>query len=771
MRKYDYIDLTEEEIDAVTAICDDFETEDRAIRDRQIREWRRLDLMWNGFNNYYWDSVAHDWRTWGNSFDGGTDDGQSGYYDKNINVLRAYMETIIAALSATVPPIRCLPDDVDNVNDTLTAKAGSKIGELIYNYIDAPSLWVRALWIYCMQGMVAAHSYSDEDESYGSVDVRETEDQEVDGEQKICPSCGMVLDEKQVELSEDIADMERDEFDPGDDDIVLHDLLNKNIILCPQCQIEVDPELRKNKIVVTRITGVTSQPKSRQCLDIEGGLYVKVPNWAKDQKDCPYVFYDRETHYTNILEEFPELKDELEEFNTKLTDADGNYLYERWGRLNPQYRGDYPLNTPTLRRKWLRISTFNACKDEKVEKSLRKKFPDGFYGVWVNEQFVGACNQSLDDHWTLLKNPMSNFVTYDALATLVTAIQEITVNLVSLELQCIEHSIPQTFFNPKFLNAEQYRNTEVAPGAMFPTKTIGENRNISDGFHTLQTATVPPELGPFGSKINELGQFTSGAMPQTFGGTSNSSSRTASQYAMQRNGAQNRLSALTGRNINTFWKTIFSKMIPAYMKEMLEDERLVKMQGSDSFTQVVIRKSQTDGKIGSYRLEAPEGLPQSIDQIRETIMNLLQTNNEQIIAAIASPENLPVLQKVIGLNDFNIQGENDREKQLEEIGLLMNSGPLPSPMGQEMPSVMPELMVDNHQIEAEICRNWLVSEKGRQAKTDNPGGYRNVLLHLQVHMQMLQGLASPVNQPQPQGNQMQPGGENKEQMRPELSRN
>src|SRR5712675_1889588 len=120
MRKFDKIDLSQEEEDAIKAIIDDFELEDRSVRDRQIRDWKRLDLMWNGFNNVWFDYVAHDWRTWGNGSNDGADENQSSYYDKNINVFKAFGETIIAALSATVPPIKCLPDDADNVNDILT---------------------------------------------------------------------------------------------------------------------------------------------------------------------------------------------------------------------------------------------------------------------------------------------------------------------------------------------------------------------------------------------------------------------------------------------------------------------------------------------------------------------------------------------------------------------------------------------------------------------------------------------------------------------------
>src|SRR5215475_7317141 len=457
--------------------------------------------------------------------------------------------------------------------------------------------------------MVAAYNYTHEDEDYGTVDVREEHDEMVDGIQKVCPNCGTVLMEQEKPISEDLSETEKDEFDPDDDDIKLHDYLNNDKLLCPTCLVDIDPELKEDKIVVTRITGVTRQPKSRQCIIVEGGLYVRVPNWARDQKDCPYVGYDRETHYSNLFEEFPEFADEMEELGRAITDTDGNQLYERWGRLNPQYRGDDSLNTPTLRKRWIRKSTFWCVKDDDMRKRLCKKFPDGAYICFINEQFVAAYNENLDDHWTILFNPMSNYVTYDAIGTLVTAVQEITVNLISLENQCIEHSVPTTFFNPKFLNSEQYRNTEIAPGALYPTKTVGENRNISDGFHTIQAATVSPELAPFGERINSLGQFVSGALPQIYGGSSGGSSRTASQYAMQRNGAQVRLSSLTGRNVNFFWRKLWSKVIPAYMKNMLEDERIVKSVGIDSFEQTIIKKAQMDGKIGNYELEAPEGLP------------------------------------------------------------------------------------------------------------------------------------------------------------------
>src|SRR5262245_5564719 len=121
-RKYEPVELDDLQIEAIKNIIDDFENEESSVRERQIRDLKALELMWYGFTNFYWDYVAHDWRIFGYpSYDSGTDDNQAGNYDKNVNVFRAYGETIIAALSATVPPVRALPSDAENTNDVLTA--------------------------------------------------------------------------------------------------------------------------------------------------------------------------------------------------------------------------------------------------------------------------------------------------------------------------------------------------------------------------------------------------------------------------------------------------------------------------------------------------------------------------------------------------------------------------------------------------------------------------------------------------------------------------
>src|SRR5215208_3782934 len=102
---------------------DHFTEEDKAVREWQIRQWRKLKLYWSGFSRVWYSEVAHDWKVFDNV---GNDDnsGDSAFYDKPVNVFKAYLESIIAALSISIPSVRCVPDDADDPLDIATAKSG-----------------------------------------------------------------------------------------------------------------------------------------------------------------------------------------------------------------------------------------------------------------------------------------------------------------------------------------------------------------------------------------------------------------------------------------------------------------------------------------------------------------------------------------------------------------------------------------------------------------------------------------------------------------------
>lgn len=716
-------------------IVDHFDDEDRAVRDRQIKTWRRLKLLWENVQNTYYSEVAHDWRI--PESERSASDSDQGYYDKPVNIFRAYLESIIAALSVTVPPVTCYPDDAENSLDCATAKAGDKIAELIFKHNNVPLLWLHSLFVFCTEGMTACYAYPKEDESYGTYEKKTYGTVRENHEIEMCSFCQTQMSDKVLEGQQE------DKFMPGDEDVPINVALDEGYKTCANCGQSVIPDKFNQSIPITRIIGVTKHPKTRICMEVYGGLFVKVPVWARNQSECSYLIYSYETHYANVIEKYPNLRE-------KINKGGANYdLYEQWGRTSPQYHGEQPVNNVTVRNCWLRPASFNILTKEECGE-MKKQFPNGVKVIICNDHVAYACNESLDDCWTLTYNPLSDYIHFDPVGLLLTSIQDITNDLVSLVLQTVEHGIPQTFADPSVLNFNAYRNSEVIPGGIYPAKAKS-GKTLAEGFYEVRTATLSHEVLPFAQQVQEMGQLVSGALPSLFGGQT-TGSRTASEYSMSRAQALQRLQG-TWKMLLLWWKNIFSKIIPMYIKEMRDDEKQVRKDEFGNFVNVFIRMAELQGKIGNIEVEANENLPITWNQQKDAIMELFQLNNESVNATLASPENLPYIRRAIGLTDYIIPGEDDRQKEYEEIQLLIQSEPIemppdpmavqeammngfPPPQPQRIPSIEPDFDADDHVLAADIDRRWLVSDAGRLCKLENPPGYENVLLHMKMHKDM-----------------------------------
>lgn len=730
----------------IKKVVDHFEKEDVDVRNRQIRTWRRLKLLWEGITKTWYSEVAHDWRIWDETTDG--EDTSQAYYDKPVNIFRAYLESIIAALSVTIPPVTCYPDDAENNLDIQTAKAGDKIAKLLFRHNDLPLLWLHSLFIYCTEGMVACRTYAKSDETYGTYEKKEYREEDEQHRYARCPECGYDMADEVVDPAlTDKLKQQEDKFGPDNEDIPVQDFIAEEgtTELCPSCAQQIIPLLVEETLTVTRLVGVTNEPKSRVCMEAFGGLYVKVPSYARNQSECPYLKFSHEVHFSKAIEEFAgEGYLDEDKLRKKIrNDASPRDQYnEEWARLSPQYNGSYPENVVTISRWWLRPWAFYVLDDSECEK-LMKTFPNGCQVAYVNDEFAKACNEALDDNWTITHNPMSDYIHFDPLGLLLVSIQELTNDLISLTTQTIEHGIGQVFADPETLNFDAYRQLEATPGGVYEAKPKS-GKALGESFYEAKTATLSGEVLPFFQQIQSLGQLVSGALPSLFGGAVEGSG-TASEYSMSRAQALQRLQN-SWKMLTFWWKTIHAKAIPAYIKEVKEDERNVERTKDGNFVNVFIRKAELEGKIGRVELEANENLPITWNQRKDVIMQLLQAGVPEVLQILGAPENLPVIREAIGLDDFFVPGEDQIEKTYDDINILVNSEPYMDPeSGQELPTVELEPEFEDLGIVVEIIRKWVISEAGRQAKMDNPAGYKNVLLYgmsAKQHM-MMQAMQAP----------------------------
>lgn len=738
-------------------VVEHFDKEDQEIRERQIRKCKRLKLYWDNIFQAWYSEVAHDWRIW-DKFHSENDVDQ-GYYDKPINTFRAYIETVIAALSVTTPAAKCFPYDAENGLDTITAKAGDKISKLINNHNNAPLIWLKALMTYYTEGPVFAYTYPRTSEKYGTYEKNQYKEETKIEKTLICPECGNEIQEGDSGAAETDVMMPEMQMD-----------------VCEKCGNQVMMQPGVKSFIVTKLVGKTNEPKSRTCIEVYGGLYVKIANYAKTACDTPYLIYSYETHYANAMEEYDHLMDNQDLLKQLRAGGTGpRDQYAQWGRLNTLALGEYPNYVVTMRKAWLRPCAFNVLGDRDKTKELKNLYPRGVKVCLVNDEFGSAEDEDLDDYWTISVNPHEDYLTHDPAGIPLVNTQEITNDLISLILQTIEHGIGQTFADPGVLNFKAYRDTETIPGGVYEA-TPKSGHSVGDGFFQLKTSTLSQEVMPFFEMIQSLGQLVSGALPSLFGGQLEGS-KTASEYSMSQAQARQRIQNLY-KLFTHWWKEVQGKAIPIYINNMKWDENDVMQMPDGSFLNMFIRLSELHGKIGKIELEAADNLPMTWTQTKDTIMKLIEAQNPVFLEMIAAPENIPILRDSIGLTDFYIPGEDDRAKQNDEIKQLLASEPIQDPMaGMQdpemaqaegaqpqmpfMPSVEIDVTYDKHPIHFEIVRQWATSEAGRLAKIENEPGYQNVLLHGQMHffeMNKQMVLAqSAANGPQP-SNPEKPAG-------------
>jgi hypothetical protein len=236
-------------------------------------------------------------------------------------------------------------------------------------------------------------------------------------------------------------------------------------------------------------------------------------------------------------------------------------------------------------------------------------------------------------------------------------------------------------------------------------------------------------------KYKNLAEFVTGDFPTVYGGSVPGTS-TATEYTKSQNQALQRLGTVS--TIAQFlWADILDKATKEYADQLEYDEKVTDKTSSGFQTTSVDHIALKLGEVSNCEPEFSELLPLSSGQIKDTLMQLVQSKDPMLMAMLSHPQNNELVKKALAIPELYIPGINDRTKQYREISMLLQGQPQPSPnapLGMES-SIAPEEF-DDHPVEMEVCKVWLNSSKGQKAKTENPPGYQNVVLHWKAHQMM-----------------------------------
>lgn len=724
-----------------------YETENSWVRKRQIMQWKKNERFWHGIQFIFWSETNQDWmapiETSFYNSEADNEDMNGPFYDYVVNIFKAHGEAIIAALSAQIPAVRFPPDNADSVEDQETSKTFSKIADLIQRHNQAKRILLQALLMLWNQGIVAAYHAPKFDRAFGNIQIPQYKE----GMQ--CPECGYIHDPSTqgTEQSGDVSGPSDNNIGPVPP--------AQGSINCPQCAQGDDLHLPQQVPMQPSpiLDSFKSAPKMRVLIDIYGPLNVKVPYYARTQKDFTYLIcaLDQPKSYLKSIYCTDE-KGNFDDALARKIDADGSEdmgTYERIGRSPSAYSynldGDQYL--ATLKRCWLRPWVFDDMSESLASEreELKALFPDGVYIGMVGRVYVESRNESMDDYWTIGQAGLSTYIHSDPIGQSLVPIQEIRNVTVNLTLETIEQAIPSGFADTDTLNFDVYNKHEARPGMIYPVKRKpGEPLNQS--FYTQDRATLSKEIPQFVQQLDKDGQFVVGSFPSIYGGPGEGNSRTAAEYNMSRQMALQRLSIIWSL-LNFWWSKLMEKCVHLYVDNMIEDERFV-TRNKNSYVNVWIRRSELTGNVGEVEPEGDESFPISIAQKQSLLMSLFQLQSPEINEALFQTENRSLISEAFALTEFKMPGEDQRIKQMREINDIIAN----------MQQIQPEKDVDDNPVHIECVRSYLVSDVGLDLKITNPQAYGLLFQHLELHIELQQLMqmpppmqGSPAQQAPPQG--------------------
>jgi len=733
---------------AIKVIVDKLELEDRPAREVLLRDLRKLELFWINIQHVFWSDLARDWRPLEQLQDEDPDEEYDpAMLSKIINIFRAHGESMIAAMSASVPSVWFFPEDADNPDDIARAKAETKISEKVQYDNDANILFIRIFYLMFTQGLVGLYNYHHASDEYGIVR------RPVYGlESKImthttCPQCGEMMSEPQELPSSPVSPSLSGPTAPTDglsqetEGLTLPTPKPENVPEFPALSAPI-PE--------TPFTGVppqtppefgASQSPGSPPLAMEGpppqpGQAPPSPmGMVSGPEQCPNcgapVTPETQTYEAQIpfIKEFEVMDKGIEKVEaygplhmkvsawaTKQEDCpyvilEGElhystlralyperseeiqptpsiYPYDRYVRTDLTVHTEGTVGLTTHRRIWLRPSTYYIL--EKTDPQLQRlltDFPDGLYAVQINDKLFECEPEKLDEHWTLAQTPISQFIHTMPLGKPLVPMQEMRNEAINLVFQTIQFGISEIFVDPQVLNFEEYKKTRAAPGQITAARARS-GMGLDASFHETKPATLSQEIDPFIQRLDVDAQFVSADFPSLFGGEAQGS-KTLGEYQQSRAQAMQRLST-PWKVANVMWARCMQKAVKEYAENILEDEKFVKKNGKDSFINVWIKQAELSGTVGRVEAEANEGFPVSWAQKRGLFLELLgQVRNiPQIGSVIFHPNNVDYSARILGFQDMYIPGSDDRESQLREIVELLASQPIPGqpdPMNPMMP--------------------------------------------------------------------------------------
>jgi hypothetical protein len=752
--------------EALRRLVFQFSTESEASRRQEIRRIKQAHQFWRGLQYMWWSERDQNWHLpFEQKLVNNSSVEDMPRYEFVTNIYQAFGLSLVSVLSQDVPRVRFFPSSAQAEEDVAAAKAATEVAGLVERNNRIGNLIVEEAFNLWTDGKVGAYvRFVVDGQRFGFHPETEIGMREVrlGSDVYVCPDCGaespanngdgsvgaqqeglpgrrLVEPGRSGVPGADARQSVASPSGPADDahpsSLAPH--------TCRDCGAVLTEEdfVAAETITVPAAQTRLRVPNGQEVITIVGGLELKTPPWANDTHEYPYLQWNMEVHQARLRAAYPHAADKIGS-----PVASGMQEYERLARLAQSQGGplteggDFNPNLITFQRTWLRPWAFFALDDKSLRDELLQLFPDGAYVAFAGDTYCESRNENMDDHWRVLHAlPGDGSSGRPALGDSLISVQERFNTLSNLQIETYEYGIPPIYADSEVLDFDSLQNQTAEPGAHYPARAK-PGQSLAAGFFQPEPAQVPPDLAQHAANLmGPIAQFLTGAFPALFGGAMTNND-TAAGYSMARDQAMGRI-RLVWRRMKFFHADIMLLAVDCFRRNRPNDVEVTLLGAGAAFESKWIRLADLKGNLFSYP-ETDEQYPTLWSQQRAVLMQLMSNPDPQIQSVLAHPENMALIKRMIGLEEFVIPDEESRTKQYREIAQMVGEAPVvkrhdASGVELTLPTIMPDEFADNHATELEICMRWFSSDAGQVAKIEAPLGYANVRAHAMFHREFL----------------------------------
>lgn len=518
-------------------------------------------------------------------------------------------------------------------------------------------------------------------------------------------------------------------------------------------------------------------PLGREVIEIGGALEWKIPIKANCLAEAGYAIGSREIDISLAKAKFPECADKITAGKGGVGGDDVDRLARvnvREGMYNSYNTTDSSADEVTWQRVFVRPWQLLAIMEETPRDSIIEKFPNGLYVQFCGSVLCQAEDKSMDNHLVLLHAKPGDGYNRPGIGDWLMPVQKVLNNWVELANDYFTRGVPAKWMDNEMFDVEALQDQVNEVGATHPFDRE-PGVTLEEVIFEETPPVFPEQLTAFIENFKgDLPQLLCGAFPALFGGGDAGPTDTLGGMQIQRDQALGRL-GMPWRRLKEAMACVLLQAVECLAQNHVEPISVI---GKMSIT---IEMDDLKGSMLALP-DVDENFPETQTQKSNRVVTLISEagSNPMLGDLIDSPDNLEFVRDAIGIPGFVIPKLESRDKQLGEIEVMLNTGPIPNPQiaalkkqlaeiakqaenpqlaanpdahakmvqaAQELEAQIAQLppevsseeideIVDDSEVEAMVCWRFLVSPRGRQMKKgtkDERAAYDNIRLHYIGH--------------------------------------